>query len=303
MLVAGRGMQVDGDLAALTIRHSTLVPGWQLGDDCTPQRASGSSLEIFSPNVCVQIEHSILGSIMVDPAVEAPIQESTDPKQEGPSDEMVKQARCRGIGREVRLDPIPICISDSIIDATDPEIEALSAPGCPVAHAVLTIVRSTVLGLVQVHAIELGENVIFEGRVIVARRQRGCLRFCYVTPGSRTPRCYRCQPQLAVDTNRENLFKDAAAGLAPKPTDAQLDRKQHLIEKRIRPRFNSVRYGQPLYCQLSECTAPEILHGADDESEMGVFHDLYQPQRRANLIARLNEYIPAGMDVGIIVAS
>ncbi len=295
VLVAGRGMQAKGDLAELTIRHSTLVPGWSMDSKCMPERATGSSLDISSPKICVKIDHSIIGSIIVDPDIDKPIEASVDPTQEGPSNEEVKQARCQGIGKAVRLGPIPICINDSIIDATDSEIEALSAPGCPVAHAVLTIVRSTVFGQIQTHAIELGENVIFNGRIIVARRQRGCLRFCYVTPGSSTPRRYRCQPDLAI----EKVTADRPIQLI------KVVQKQdpHLIEKRIRPRFNSVRYGQPTYCQLSECTAPEITQGADDESEMGVFHDLYQPQRRANLIARLDEYIPAGMEVGIIVSS
>jgi hypothetical protein len=36
---------------------------------------------------------------------------------------------------------------------------------------------------------------------------------------------------------------------------------------------------------------------------MGVFHDLYQPQREANLQARLDDYVPIGMDAGIIHAS
>jgi len=36
---------------------------------------------------------------------------------------------------------------------------------------------------------------------------------------------------------------------------------------------------------------------------MGVFHDLFQPQRETNLRARLEEYIPARADVGIILAS
>jgi hypothetical protein len=36
---------------------------------------------------------------------------------------------------------------------------------------------------------------------------------------------------------------------------------------------------------------------------MGAFHDLYQPQRAANLRARLNEYTPAGMTAGMIYAS
>jgi hypothetical protein len=54
---------------------------------------------------------------------------------------------------------------------------------------------------------------------------------------------------------------------------------------------------------LAHTCAEEIKCGADDESEMGVFHDLYQPQRTANLRARLDEYTPAGMDAGIILAS
>jgi hypothetical protein len=36
---------------------------------------------------------------------------------------------------------------------------------------------------------------------------------------------------------------------------------------------------------------------------MGVFHDLFQPQREANLRARLDEFTPAGMDAGIIFAT
>jgi hypothetical protein len=67
--------------------------------------------------------------------------------------------------------------------------------------------------------------------------------------------------------------------------------------------FNSFRYDTPTYCQLSDCCAEEIKRGADDESEMGVFHDLFQPQRIANLSVRLDEYLPARMDIGIIVSS
>jgi hypothetical protein len=36
---------------------------------------------------------------------------------------------------------------------------------------------------------------------------------------------------------------------------------------------------------------------------MGVYHDLYEPQREANLVARLHEYVPADTDAGILYAS
>ena len=73
--------------------------------------------------------------------------------------------------------------------------------------------------------------------------------------------------------------------------------------RRVKPVFNSTRYGTPAYAQLALYCADEITRGADDESEMGVFHDLFQPQRAANLKARLDEFVPAGMDAGIIYDS
>jgi hypothetical protein len=72
---------------------------------------------------------------------------------------------------------------------------------------------------------------------------------------------------------------------------------------RVEPQFNSTRYGRPTYAQLAASAAPEIGEGAEDGSEMGAFHHLYQPQRAANLRTRLAEYLPAGTDSGIIFAS
>jgi len=297
LMVTGRGVQVTGDLAELTIRHTTLVPGWALGSECKPQRPTEPSLAIFSPNVCVKIEHSILGAIQIDPTIQAPLEGRTDQEDEdSTADQEMTKARCQGIGAEIRLDPIRICISDSILDATGPELEAIGAPGCPVAHACLTILRSTVIGQIQVHAILLGENAIFDGRITVARRQKGCLRFCYVTPESRTPSRYRCQPDL-VERPIQMQFDQRLI------SETERDHALACEQLRVKPRFNSRHYGAAAYCQLADSCAEEIKRGADDASEMGVFHNLYQPQRAANLSARLNEYMPAGVNAGIIHAS
>jgi hypothetical protein len=193
---------------------------------------------------------------------------------------------------EVKTDPIPITITDSVLDATSMEREAVGAPEWPMAHAILTIKRSTVFGYIQTHAIDLAENSIFMGDIKVGRRQRGCMRFCYVIPGSRTPRRYNCQPDL-VERVVETKY----------PAGDERERARERERLRVRPRFNKIRYGMPTYCQLALDCAQEIKEGADDESEMGVFHHLYQPQRAANLRARLEEYTPAGMDAGIIYAS
>jgi hypothetical protein len=268
---------VEGEIAEIAIRHSTLVPGWTLGDNCEPGRPAEPSLELFCPRARVSIEHSIIGSIQVHPLASV-VEGAGEGKASVKS--AAAEAGCDGVGHGFRIDPICLSVNDSVLDATGLELEAIGAPGCVVAHARLTILRSTVFGQIQVHAIDLGENTIFDGRVFVARRQRGYLRFCYVAPESRTPRRYHCQPDLAVG-------------------DLQGEEKA-LAERRVRPRFISVRYGRPDYCRLAGDCPEEITRGADDESEMGVFHDLYQPQRLANLRARLDEYTPAGMDAGII---
>jgi len=204
----------------------------------------------------------------------------------------------------VGADPLSIRIEDSIVDAVSPENMALDASHCPVAHAMLTILRSTILGEVQVHAIELAENSIFYGKVTACRRQKGCMRFCYVTPGpegsaSRTPRRYHCQPDL-VEKAAEEKVREAARTESRTSAEEEMRSARRREADRVRPQFNSTHYGTPDYCQLADACAEEIKRGADDQSDMGVFHDLFQPQREANLRARLEEYTPAGTDVDII---
>ena len=72
---------------------------------------------------------------------------------------------------------------------------------------------------------------------------------------------------------------------------------------RVRPRFNSPRYGMPVYGQLALDCAPEITSGADDQSEMGAFHDLFQPQRLANLSDRLQDFTPADMNAAVFIVT
>jgi hypothetical protein len=244
----------DNDLCAVTIRHCTLVPGWELHGNCEPRHTEPSLLLNYT-SAHIRIEHSILGAIRVD-------------------------------ADEVETEPVCLHISDSIIDATSKDLPALVSTTLPIAYAKLTIVRSTVIGEIHTHAIELAENCIFNSKVRVARRQQGCIRFSYLPPRSRAPRKYECQPDSVI------------ARIKDKDKDEEM--REAL---RVRPQFNSTRYGTPTYCQLSDTCADEIKRGADDESEMGVFHDLYQPQRAANLRARLDEYTPAGMEAGVIYGS
>jgi hypothetical protein len=262
--IAGPERKADDDPAApicgseIIIRHCTLVPGWAIDCDCNPKRPAEPSIELFNVRAKLCVEHSIVGAIQINED-------------------------------QITSDPIPVCISDTILDATDLQREAIGAPGLAVAKTVLTIERTTVFGIVNVHAIELAENSILMGCLNVARRQIGCMRFCYVPPGCRTPKRYHCQPDLVIEAAKAEFSDLARQGIAVAGE-----------KLRVKPQFTSSRCGNAGYAQLGRKCAAEIVRGAEDESEIGVFHDLFQPQRQANLTARIEEYTPAGMDAGII---
>jgi hypothetical protein len=265
LLITGRGVTVTGPVGAVVIRHSTLVPGWSLESHCGPSNPEEPSLVLENTTACLQVERSILGTILV-------------------------------ITDEVHADALPIHITDSVLDATSADLEALSAPDCRRASAILHIHRSTVIGEVHTHAIRIAENSIFDGRVNVARRGIGCMRFCYVPPGSRTPRRYHCEPDRTWAGLREAMERGEI-------DPAELPALRAVEAQRVRPEFTSRRYGTPGYVQLAAAVAEEISRGAEDGSELGVTHDLFQPQRADNLRARLLEFSPAGFDAGIVYAT
>jgi hypothetical protein len=265
LLVVGRGIEVHGpagddgttelpqDLCELVIRHCTLVPGWALHCDCDPKRPGEPSITLDSTRASLRIEQSIVGAISV-----------VSPPRRG--------------------EPPALQVCDSIVDATGVERVALGSPDEAVAYVEASLRRCTVIGQVQVHSIHLAEDSIFTSAVRVLRRQSGCVRFCYVPPGSRTPQRFHCQPDLA---------------LAAVTTDVL--RAQET--QRVVPQFRSLRYTAPHYVRLDDSCCEEIRSGASDSSAMGVYHDLYEPQREANLVWRLEEYVPAETDAGILYAS
>jgi hypothetical protein len=170
-------------------------------------------------------------------------------------------------------------ISESILDATAPDSVAFSAPDGFAPGGAIRIQNCTVIGKMHATLLELASNVVFWSRLAVSdtwpapvwclRRQSGCVRFTYLPLGSLTPRRYHCLP---VDE------ADASA---------------------VTPGFNSLLFGDPRYAQLDFAGPEEIFTGADDGSEMGAFHELFEPQRIANLKIRLDEYLRFSLEAGI----
>lgn len=176
--------------------------------------------------------------------------------------------------------------------AIDCLIDAAPAPDRPAATrvayaalddegpgAVLSLCSCTVIGKLHASEIELVSNTILlaalaEGDswsvpVQTARRQVGCVRFSYLPFTAIVPRRHRCQPDSA----------EAA--------------------RRLAVHFTSLHYGTPAYGQLAATTPPELLRGADDESEMGVYHHLAGALRETNLRIRLDEYLRVSLRAGV----
>ncbi|MGI9102242.1 MAG: hypothetical protein ACR2IF_07330 [Terriglobales bacterium] len=167
-------------------------------------------------------------------------------------------------------------LCNSIVDSLAATNVAYAGLDGASAGAPLRIQNTTIIGKIHALYIDLASNVIFVsanaagdtwGPVVADQVQRGCVRFSYVPDGSLVPRTYRCHPSKDDD---------------PKP----------------RPQFTSLRFGDAAYCQLAPQSGVAITAGADDGSEMGAFHDVYQPQREANLRGSLQEYLRFGVESG-----
>jgi hypothetical protein len=178
-----------------------------------------------------------------------------------------------------------------VLDGTSPDRrqrdDALSGAN-HWAHARLTAVRTTVFGEVETHAVERIENSIFRDRLCVENRLVGCLRFSYIPLNSRTPQQFHCQPSLAI----ERLAEPAADDDEPRSSESET--------LRVTPRFLSTMYSHPDYARLTDDCPAEILLGADDEGEIGVYHNEFFTQRAVHLRTRLQEFIPAGNDIEVI---
>ena len=145
----------------------------------------------------------------------------------------------------------------------------------------------------------MASEVIFTEPVVADRRQAGCVRFSFVADGSATPQRYRCQPDLEITVQLEAAETAAEAG-GVILTPAERDAIRVAVREWLLPAFTSLRYGQPPYAQLHLFCPTQIQTGAEDGSEMGAYCHLKQPQRAANLRLRLDEYLPFGLEAGLI---
>jgi hypothetical protein len=232
-------------LSQLSLADSTLVPGWSVAPDGTPNNPSSSALLIESAAVSVSIATSIVGAIRTS-------------------------------------EFSAISLSDSVLDASDSTQIAYAAPAGSSGSGgggALTMTGCTIVGKVHATLLSLVSNCIFRGALlptdkapwvsalVADRRQEGCVRFSFLPINAVIPRPFECVYQALASPQ---------------------------------PYFFAVRYGRPAYLKLLTSTSDLIRRGADDGGEMGAYHSLLAPQRESDLQIRMNEYLPVGLEFGLI---
>lgn len=263
--IGGGPVDLRGQFGAVRITHSTLVPASGTTHLDADHDAKAASLVVKAMPCRISIASSVVGRI----EVESP---------------------------EAGHDPLPLHASDSVLDASRITGRAVSGADERRAFVSLGLERVTVLGGADVHDVSLVENSLVTGPLLCERRQTGRVRFSYFAPGSRTPRPTRCQP----DTIRADVQATFERGEIP---IGHLQRALAEATARVIPRFDARVFGEPAYARLALDNAEEILRGADDEGEPGVYHNLWQALGVADLRARLLEFSPAGIGIGIRFAS
>jgi hypothetical protein len=233
-------------LGNLNLIDCTLVPGWSVAWDGTPNNPTAPALKIDAASVNAAIATSIVGAIQAGEL-------ST------------------------------VSLRDSILDATDPTFVAYSAADGASGAGPLTMHGTTVVGMVHATLLSMISNSILWGALTAApskppnspwvsalvadRKQQGCVRFSFLPYNAITPRPYECVTRALASPQ---------------------------------PYFASLRYGHPAYMKLLACTDDSIRRGAHNGGEMGAFHALLAPQRESDLQIRINEYLPVGLEFGLI---
>ncbi|MEA3207793.1 MAG: hypothetical protein QOE70_850 [Chthoniobacter sp.] len=272
LLIAGGAIRVPGGsgnvLRKLRLVHCTLVPGLTLGIDGAPGSPGEPSLlvEQTESPIEIEIDHCIVGAIRA------------------PSNATV-------------------LIRHSIVDANRETAVAYAAPDGVSAGGTLSVVNCTVIGTVHTGLLKLASNSIFLARtehgsapVRSGRQQAGCVRFSWLPLEARVPRRYRCQPDLEIAEQTGAAVRKSGLGTI---SAAARQAIQEAVVARLVPAFTSLRSADAGYGQLRISCPPQIRTGADDEAEMGAFHDLFQPQRESNVRARLRESLRFGLEAGL----
>lgn len=240
----------QGAVDTVRLAHTSLVPEAAEGDSASIEASVAGGGPAYDATLRVEIDHCIAGRLDFE---------------------------------DVRAE---LDVADSVVGAW-PEGEVTDWAAVAASNVRADIERSTLFGRVDLERLE-ADDTIFEGRVVVDRRQEGCVRFSYARRDSELPRTYRCQPFQAIDDAR-----------TPGATLTEEERTE--IAQQNEPHLASRRWWNTALAYLRRSTPDSIRRGAEDGGEMGVWGALEQPEREASLRRVLDEQLRVGMHAGIFV--
>jgi hypothetical protein len=195
-------------------------------------------------------------------------------------------------------DKVLVSITESAIDGGSDAAAAIAGPDGTSPCGEIALTCCTVIGTTNARESSLIDDSLLTGLAHFARTQAGCVRYSFVPLGSTTPRRFRCQPDLAIDTAITNA---ATAGVIPSAAEQQQIRND--VTARVVPAFVGRAVAAAGYLQLADSSPGEIAAGAESGDEMGLFRGLYNGRRESNLRYRLNEYLRIGLEAGVAHAT
>jgi len=189
---------------------------------------------------------------------------------------------CRCITGALRLGAAVrrLVVADSIVDrreglaiggpfeATDSDGRVAAPKDAPAGAVQLE--RVTVLGRIRCDTLT-ASDALLAAVAWVDDRQSGCIRFSRFEFESRLPRRYRCVP------SDEGTARESA-----------------------RVAFSSLVPASSHYAQLGAATASAVLSASADGDQVGAFARSYPTLRAANLMTKLREFLPAGLEPVLI---
>jgi uncharacterized repeat protein (TIGR01451 family) len=149
-----------------------------------------------------------------------------------------------------------LVICESIVDGSQ------TSAGLAISNAFgqVALEGSTVFGDLRAAVLDASNSLVV-GAINVVNNQAGCFRFSATVSGA--------------DIRLPPRYRDYVGRLPP-------------------AFFNSSRFGDPQYAQLSLVAPDSITTGAENGSEMGAFSHLLNPIRLNSIRAKVDEYGPAG---------
>jgi hypothetical protein len=185
----------------------------------------------------------------------------------GSVDQIVIESSVTGPIAEL-TSPLDPCATNMITISDSIVVGAPGAPAIALRNASLTTNRTTIAGDVVIDRIDASETLVV-GQVLAEDQQTGCFRFSAALKGGRTPHPYE-----------STFFAAFLAGV-----------------------FVSRRFGDPGFYQLSEEAPAALSQGGEGGVEIGAYRKALDPIKRADLAAKLAEFMPINVIAQQIIAT